>query len=416
MRNKTPSLVVLSSLFPTRAQPLAGVFIKERMGRVARTLPLRVVSPQPWFPGQGLLRILKPGYRPPRPAHEVLDGIEIDRPRFLALPGLLRRLDGLMMALACLRRLRRLRQAGALEVLDAHFAFPDGRAATLLGRWLKVPVSVTLRGTEVRHAADPSLRPQVTAALLAAARVFAVSSSLRDLALSLGVPPGRTRVIGNGVDLARFTPRPRDAERIRLGLPADAQVLATVGGLVERKGFHRVIDALPGLLARFPRLHYLVIGGPSPEGDIGAQLRRQVDRLALADRVHFLGPVAPEALSGPLSAADVFVLSTRNEGWANVLLEAMACGLPVVATDVGGNAEVVCRPELGFIVPFGDAPALSAALAEALARDWDRGAIRRWAEQNTWDARVDVLVEEFRRMAEAPQVGGAIAAVSGGRA
>jgi glycosyltransferase involved in cell wall biosynthesis len=109
--------------------------------------------------------------------------------------------------------------------------------------------------------------------------------------------------------------------------------------------------------------------------------------------------MAPSELHVPLSAADVFVLATRYEGWANVLLEAMACRLPIVATDVGGNAEVVCRDDLGMLVEFGDAPALRQALAGALQRKWNHDAIRAHAEDNTWDRRIDQLLTLFRQVA-----------------
>jgi glycosyltransferase involved in cell wall biosynthesis len=173
----------------------------------------------------------------------------------------------------------------------------------------------------------------------------------------------------------------------------------TVGGLVERKGFHRVIACMPELLATCPELHYLVVGSPGPEGDYSNQLKRQVSELRLQSRVHFLGALPPEGVCRALSAADVFVLSSRNEGWANVLLEAMACGLPVVASDVGGNAEVVCRSELGTIVPFDDHAALVTALQSGLGRAWDRDAIRQYAMQNQWQSRVNDLVGEFRAIA-----------------
>lgn len=394
-----PHIVVLSSLFPSQALPGAGLFVRERMFRVGARLPLCVVSPKPWFPLQGLLRRLRPGSRPGAPAHEQQRGFDVWFPRFLSVPLLLRRLDGLAMALGALPRLLALRRAGRLDILDAHFAYPDGYAATLLGRWLRVPVTVTLRGTEERHARDPALRPRLTDTLQRAHRVFAVSDSLRRLAISLGAEPQRTRVVGNGVDLARFYPLDRGAERAQLGLPADAKVLVTVGGLVERKGFHRVIELLPALREPYPGLHYLVVGGPSPEGDWTERLAAQVRELGLTDCVRFTGPVEPDALRGYLSAADVFVLATRNEGWANVLLEAMACGLPVVTTQVGGNAEVVCRPELGAVVPFGDRQALQGALEQALGRDWDRGVLRQYAEANTWDRRIDDLEQEFRALA-----------------
>jgi glycosyltransferase involved in cell wall biosynthesis len=300
--------------------------------------------------------------------------------------------------------LRRLKRAGRLEVIDAHFGYPDGYAATLVGRWLGVPVTVTLRGTESRHARMLGLRPLLRSALRRAHRVFAVAEALKRVAVSLGIEESRIRVVGNGVDTGAFHPLPKAAARRALDLPQDARVLITVGGLVERKGFHRVIECLPALRERYPQLHYLIAGGPSPEGDWSARLREQVRALGLDHCVRFLGPLPPAELKGPLSAADLFVLATRNEGWANVLLEAMACGLPVVATDVGGNAEVVCAPALGTLVPFGDRQALADAIARALDRSWDHEALVAHARRNAWDGRVDVLVDEFRRLAPPPDV------------
>lgn len=393
-----PHVVVLSSLFPSARQPGAGLFIRERMFRVGRRLPLAVVAPAPWFPLQGLLRWLRPGFRAGAPAYERQQGIDVWYPRFFSVPGMFKRLDGWAMALGTWPRMRRLQRQGRLDLIDAHFGYPDGFAATLLGRWLKVPVTITLRGTEVRHARDPALSGQVRTALTRATRVFAVSESLRQVALGLGVPPDKVLVVGNGVDLEKFSPLPRDEARRRLRLPVEAPVLVTVGALVERKGFHRVIELLPALRERFPGLTYLVVGGASPEGDWTERLREQARALGLGGAVRFLGPMPPQDLRVPLSAADVFVLATRNEGWANVLLEAMGCGLPVVATDVGGNAEVVSSPALGRIVPFDHAATLQAAIEDALVHPWDRAAIRAQAERNTWDQRLAVLVPEFQAL------------------
>jgi teichuronic acid biosynthesis glycosyltransferase TuaC len=394
-----PGIVVFSSLFPSSVQPTAGLFIRERMFRLKGLAPLVVVAPQPWFPGQSLIRRFRPGYRPEIPRHEVQQGVAVHFPRFLALPGLLRRFDGWSMALGSYLLLRRLRREGQVGLIDAHFAYPCGRAAVLLGRWLGLPVTITLRGTETRHLREPALRRQVLQAVTKASGVFSVSDSLRQLLVEQGVAPGHIHVVGNGVDLHKFQPLPTAESRAALGLEGRGPVLISVGGLVERKGFHRVIELLPALIERFPRLHYLVVGGPSPEGDMSAALRAQVQRLGVSEHVSFTGPLPPERLSVPLSAADVFVLATANEGWANVFLEAMACGLPVVTTDVGGNREVVCRPELGHVVPFGDAAALQAALAEALGRDWDRQRILAYARENTWERRIGVLVTHFRRLA-----------------
>jgi hypothetical protein len=163
--SRRPAVVVLSTLFPSLQDPIAGVFIKERMFRVARHLPVTVVSPQPWFPLQHLIRRWKPGYRPERAAFELIDDIEVHRPRFLSLPGLLRRLDGVSVALATWPLLRRLRHAGRADLLDAHFAYPDGYAGHLLAKWCGLPYVVTLRGKEERLRQVASFRVRMALAM-----------------------------------------------------------------------------------------------------------------------------------------------------------------------------------------------------------------------------------------------------------
>jgi glycosyltransferase involved in cell wall biosynthesis len=395
LRERGPSIAVLSSLFPSAVQPGAGLFVRERMFRVGRELMLTVVAPTPWFPLQALIRRWHPHFRPGAPKFARQGSVEVWSPRFFSMPGKPKSLDGFFMALAALPRFRALKREGRADIIDAHFGYPDGYAATLLGRWLNLPVTITLRGTEGRHARDLILRPLLKKALTNASRIFAVSGSLRDVAISLGIPPDRVRVIGNGVDMEKFRPMARLEARRNLGIGPDAEVLISVGGLVERKGFHRVIDCLPELLRRHPTLVYLIVGGPSPEGDWSGRLKSQVDRLGL-DCVRFLGALPSERLREPLSTADVFVLATSNEGWANVLLEAMACGLPVVTTNVGGNAQVVCSPALGTVVPLGDESALTAVIDAALVRHWDSAVIRQYAAENSWDIRVAELIEEFR--------------------
>jgi glycosyltransferase involved in cell wall biosynthesis len=329
----------------------------------------------------------------------VEDGIEVRRPRFLSVPGAWKWLDGLSMAVCSLPTLIALKRRFRANVIDAHFAYPEGYAAALLGRWLGLPVCITLRGTEVPLARDPRRRARMIEAMRRATRVFAVSESLKRHAMGLGIVGERIMVVPNGVDAAKFRRIDRDAARRELGLHGSGPVLITVGALVERKGFHRVFECLPPLRRAFPDLRYLVVGGPGPEGDWTAELRQRVSAQGLEDCVVFLGAVAPEALHVPLSAADVFVLATSNEGWANVFLEAMACGLPVVTTDVGGNAEVVSDARLGIVVPFADRERLTTALSEALVRRWDREAIVAHARDQSWDLRVKALCDEFQAIA-----------------
>ena len=396
MSQPEPRLVVFTTVFPHPGQPGVGLFVRERMFRVAKLLPVTVVAPIPWFPLQGLLRKWKPGFRPTAPAVELQSGIEVRHPRFFSVPGAFKWLDGLFMALGCLPTMLRLKRNFAFNVIDAHFAYPDGYAASLLGRWLRVPVTITLRGTEVPLSRDPLRRQRIVRALGRATRIFSVSESLAQHVASLGAPSDRIQVVGNGVDSAVFHRVDRSSARERLGLAAHTPVLISVGALVERKGFHRVMECLPALRQRFPDLRYLVVGGPGPEGDWSAVLRERAAALGLQDCVVFVGALPPDELKWPLSAADVFVLATRNEGWANVFLEAMGCGLPVITTDVGGNAEVVASPAFGTLVPFGDQARLLEALSDALSRTWDRDAIVAYAQDNSWDHRVAALLEAFR--------------------
>ncbi|MDD2658227.1 MAG: glycosyltransferase [Methylococcales bacterium] len=393
----TPRLLVFSSLFPSDKRPNAGVFIRERMFRVAQQIPVIVVSPVPWFPFQEILRYWRPHFRPQPNYYEVQQGVQVYFPRFLSVPGLLKSCDGFFMALGSLPTLIKLRKQ--FNIIDAHFAYPDGYAATLLGKWLKIPVTITLRGTEVPLSKMPGRKKRLMTALKNSARIFSVSGSLKNHVVALGALSDKIRVIGNGIDVVKFYPLTKTFARAELNIPEDAKVLVSVGALVDRKGFHRVIEVLPALVDKYSELIYLIVGGDSPEGDIRERLAQQVKMLKLEKHVRFLGAYPSEKLKIPLSAADLFVLATANEGWANVFLEAMACGLPVITTEVGGNKEVVNDPSLGAVVPFGDSESLLAAIFQGLETAWDRPLIIQYARENSWDSRVKILMEEFQQIA-----------------
>ena len=166
------------------------------MFRVGRHFPISVVAPTPWFPFQDMLRRIKPHFRPGAPTYERQSGIDVWYPRFLSIPSLLKTFDGLMMALGAFSHMRRLKHEGRLDIIDAHFAYPDGYAASLLSRWLEVPFTITLRGTETRHIHDARLGKKLLQAIKQAAQVFSVSESLRTLVISHGAPPDKIEVVG----------------------------------------------------------------------------------------------------------------------------------------------------------------------------------------------------------------------------
>ena len=186
-------------------------------------------------------------------------------------------------------------------------------------------------------------------------------------------------------------------------LDKDATVIIGVGNLVPLKGFQRVIPLLPALRSKYPDLVYLIVGGGATQGDMRGELEELARRHGVRENVRFCGRQPHSELKWFYGAADLFAQATEFEGWSNVFLEAMACGLPVVTTRVGGNAEVVASPAVGELVDWWDADEFGAAIGRGLAREWDREAIVAYARANSWDARIERLVAEFRRLARHPE-------------
>jgi teichuronic acid biosynthesis glycosyltransferase TuaC len=387
-------VLTLSTVFPNVRQPAFGVFVAERIRRLARHCDVSVVAPIPWFPGNRWTRPHWSGV----PATEGHDGFRIYHPKVLCLPRYAKWTDGALYAASLLPFLLRLRRRFPFDLIDAHFAYPDGVAAALLAGLLSVPVVITLRGSIVRLRHYPLHRPQIGWALRRAARVLAVSQSLKEVAAGIGVPAEHIRVIPNGVDADVFVPRePADARRA-LGLPLDRTVILTVGGLNEGKGQHRVVGLLPELVKRFPDLLYVIVGGERPGDSSRALIESAAARLGVTDRVRLVGERPHDEVATWLAAADLFCLATRSEGWANVLLESLACGTPVVSTRVGGNAEIVSREGLGILVPARDDRALTAAIREGLERRWDPHLLVAHAQAHSWDSAVRGVLDEFQRV------------------
>src|SRR5215475_3548165 len=274
-------VLTLSTVFPNIRQPAFGVFVAERMRRVARHCDVSVVAPVPWFPGNDWIRPHWAGV----PSTEGQDGFRIYHPRVLCVPRYAKWSDGALYAASLVPFLLRLRRRFPFDLIDAHFAYPDGVAAALLGGLLHLPVVITLRGSIVRLRHYPLHRPQLRWAMRRAARVLAVSQSLKEVAAGLGVPAEHIRVIPNGVDADVFVPRdPADARRA-LGLPLDRTIILTVGGLNEGKGQHRVVGLLPELVKRFPDLLYIIVGGERPGDSSRSLIEDTAARLGMTDRV-----------------------------------------------------------------------------------------------------------------------------------
>jgi glycosyltransferase involved in cell wall biosynthesis len=377
-------VLTFTSLFPNTEQRLHGLFVRERIRALARLCDLRVVAPVPWSPDlPGMPERHRQYARVAR--HEVQVGMSVAHPRFAVLPGLMKPADGLLMGAFCALPVRRLQRAFDFDVIDAHWAYPDGVAAALLARWTGRPVAITVRGDDINvFGREPGRRPLIRWSLRSAGLVIALSSMLRDAVLDLTDGQARVAVIPNGVDAARFSPTSRDEARRKLGIPADARLVVSAGRLHQSKGFPTLVAAVGRLRARFPALRVAIVGAADREADATEGILAAAELNGLGDRLILPGEQAPDTLRLWYGAADLFALPTSREGSPNVILEALACGLPCVASPVGGIPDVLCDPRLGVLADP-TAMAFADGLAAALDRKWDRGLIARLGGRRTWD-------------------------------
>ena len=379
-------VLVFTTVFPNPAQPTHGLFVRERIRQLAHLAEIRVVAPVAWYPS----------VRRSAPHAEVQDGLPVAHPTYWYVPRVLKILDGLMLFLSSVAAVRRLRRWFDFDLIDAHFAYPDGFAAVLLARLFRKPVCVTLRGTIIPLSADPFRRRLCDWAITRADQVIAVAENLAERARRGGVQENRLAIISNGVDLERFRPEDANLARRRLGLLPDAPLLVSVGHLSPRKGFQHVIRALPRLGKAHPGLRFAIIGGPGAEGDNGPQLRELACDLGVAERVIFAGPEPPGRVALWLAASHALVLASAFEGSPNVVLEALACGRPVVSSKVG-NVERIVPEFAGILIDDpNDVPALSAALSEALRRTWDPLRIRSCAADHGWEGVANQVAARWR--------------------
>jgi len=386
-------VLTFTSLFPNSMQPRHGIFVENRLKRLRELHPeveIRVVAPVPWFPFRHTV-FGEYGTFAGVEARADREWAQVLYPRYPTLPKIGMNIAPWLMARACHSTLQGLIRDGFdFDILDAHYFYPDGVAAAMLARWLGKPLICTARGNDI------SLFPQFAAprrmigdAISACDAVVAVCQALADEILRLGYAPRRIEVLRNGVDLELFKPvSDRAASRQRLGF--DRFTILSVGSLIERKGHHCVIDALMDL----PDCQLVIVG----DGPMKKQLVSQTASLGLMDRVRFEGTVRHYDLPEYYSAADVMVLASSREGWANVLLESMACGTPVVATNVWGTPEVVNDTAAGILVER--APdAIGAGIREIRAQEATPDATRAYAERYSWDDTSDKLFRLFQTIA-----------------
>jgi glycosyltransferase involved in cell wall biosynthesis len=385
-------ILVFTTLYPNNVWPNQGVFIKERMAQFAKLdgCEVKVVAPVPYFPA------VKLNWRwqfSQVVAWEVRDGIEVYHPRYFMLAKIGMVLYGWMMFLSMLPTIRRVQRDFDFDLIDAHFVYPDGFAAVLLGWFFKKPVVVSARGSDINvYSKFPVIRQFLKYTLKNASKVIAVSQALKESIAKLGVPDDRIKVIANGVDLNKFHPIAKRAARQSLMIPVHKKMILSVGHLTPNKGFDLIIRATKILVEEYKEkdIFLLIVGN----GVAKTELETLVASLHLERYVNFAGGIPHEELYRWYSAADVFCLASAQEGWPNVLMESLACGTPVIATPVGGIPEIICSEEIGRLVQREDVQ-IANAIRDALHKQWRTDAIVQYVTEHAWSGKAKNVREVF---------------------
>ena len=394
-----PKVLMLTRLFPSKAFPALGTFCLERARALLRHADVRVMVPTPWFPNwtSGPLEWRKWA----RVEREGLvdGGIRVTYPRYLSIPKFATWSQGTFMAKAVRREMQMHYADWRPDIIDGHFAFPDGYGAVRLARAIGCPSLVTCHGADLRFYPElPVTRSMLSWTLRSADRVISVSAALHRRSIELGCPQQNALLLSNGVDPAKFALRSKADCRRELGLPEERKIGVYVGYLIDRKDQSLVIKALAEIRRAGRPLPLIVLVGDGPNR---RRLQDEAAQLQLTEHVVFAGSRPHAEVAAWMGAADWLLLSSDYEGWATVYFEAMSCGRPVLTSNVSSAKDAICEPDYGMVVEPRTPEAFATAMMEASARHFDASAIRAYAELHSWahwaEQTMNIISDAMRR-------------------
>lgn len=370
-------LLTFTNLYPDPVRPRHGIFVEHRLRKLVATgkVEAQVVCPVPWCPFP--VNKKYPQYRVRDiPMRDVRDGIVVHRPRYWVVPGVTSAINPWSMARVGMAMIKNIVHEGYdFDVIDAQYVYPDGIAGALIAEKLGKPVTFTARGSDVNVALLQGIPTRWFRYVQQRVAAFiGVSEALKNGLINAGADPLRVHVIRNGVDLELFSER--DRLHVKQRLQINKKTILSVGNLINEKGHHLVIKAMTQL----PQVELVIIGS-------GTQLQflqSLATQLNVADRIRWVSHVNQSELAEFYSAAEVTVLASSGEGMPNVLLESLACGTPVVATDVGGSAEIVADVAAGLLIQERSATAIAKAVKKLLDYPLERAATRAYAQRFSW--------------------------------
>jgi len=378
-------ILTYTSLYPNSVQTRHGIFIENRLRHLIakKKVKLTVIAPVPWFPFKNR-KFGSYSEFASISSYEKRYGIDIYHPRYPVIPKVGMNFSPLLMYYFTRNFVKKIiDKLGGVDLIDAHYFFPDGVAAARIAKLLCIPLVISARGTDIN--VIPNYRrplKQIIQAADQANGLITVSEALKERLISLGVTAEKISTIRNGVDLNLFHQNKREETRKQYGM--DNITLLSVGNLVELKGHHIVIEAMK----YFPDMKLVIVG----KGVKKNTLVNLAQSLNVMNQILFIENVSQEYLSQLYSAADITVLASSREGMPNVILESIACGTPVVATDVGGIPEILKSIKSGVLMRTRNVDELVLALKTLIDNYPRRADIRADLCDFSWD---EVIEKQF---------------------
>jgi glycosyltransferase involved in cell wall biosynthesis len=383
-------IAVVTRYFPSSAEPWQGRSAYQTLRVLAREFDVRVFFPNATYPN-----LLKPRsriYDHLDPSYQTPD-VDAGYYNYAALPLISRPFNGWMAARGLLPHVR----SFAPDLIFSIFLYPDGYAALKIGRALNVPVVAMGIGSDIHSIGDPISAMYSRTVLRQVDFLVTVSDDLRRKAVAMGAPAEKTRTIVNGCDLSIFRVHDRLEARQRLDIDPSVEAVVYIGRMDVKKGLRELVEAAVALHTRRPDLHVYMVG----EGPDRSIVESAIGAASASSYIHVMPACDPNDVPTWMTAADLVTLPSYMEGCPNVVLEALACGRPVVATSVGGIPEITSN-ECGQLVAPRDPIELASALASVLDRSWNAAAISaRWSR--SWTAVAAELRDIFSSVVSTPE-------------
>jgi glycosyltransferase involved in cell wall biosynthesis len=391
--DKTIRILVLSHMYPNKSNPTQGIFIHNQIKHMLKVgCEVKVISPVPVSPKLLWFKEKWKNYGN-IPFYDVVDTVNVYYPRYINIPGKWSHIISTYGTCCMINsNIDAIIREYKPQLLHAHTATPDGYYGLKLKHKYNLPLVCSLRGSDIHtYPFQNKLTKILTRkVILKADQVVSVSDALKNAAERIAQPKREIRVVYNGceiTELARADDRNEDIRK-QLGIKVKDIAMIFVGDIDRVKGIYELINAFMLLKGKYSNLHLILLGnGPD------LQTVRNMTLLNSSTRaIHFMDTRPHDEVFQCLKAADLFVLPTYNEGLPNALLEAMACGLPIIATKVGGIPEVVRNGINGILIEPMNSGALYHAMdfvlsnndiAEMMARKGKMLVEREFTWQNT---------------------------------